>query len=98
VVVSFVFDLSEATSSSAWSTWLRGTGNVGCLLRVQRVLRLGPKLHIECTVLAIRSSFSPLKQRTYELHLLESGLPLRNEEGSEQDLSRFDEDDQRMEQ
>ena len=80
VVVSFVFDLSEATSSSAWSTWLRGTGNVGCLLRVQRLSRLGPKLHIECTVLAIRSSYGELKQRMYELHLLESGLPLRDED------------------
>lgn len=95
VVVSFVFDLREATSSSAWSTWLRGTGNVGCLLRVQRLSRLGPKLHIECTVLAIRSSYSELKQRTYELHLLESSLPLWSEEDGEQDFSKLDEDDQR---
>lgn len=94
VVVSFVFDLSEATSSSAWSTWLRGTGNVGCLLRVQRLSRLGPKLHIECTVLAIRSSYGELKQRMYELHLLESGLPLRDEEDGEQDFLKLDEDDQ----
>lgn len=94
VVVSFVFDLSEATSSSAWSTWLRGTGNVGCLLRVQRLLRLGTKLHIECTVLAIRSSYCALKHRMYEQHLLESGLPLMNEEGDEQELSILDEDDQ----
>lgn len=86
VVVSFVFDLSEATSSSAWSTWLRGTGNVGCLLRVQRLSRLGIKLHIECTVLAIRSSYPDLKQRMYELHLLESGLPLSNEEDNEREL------------
>lgn len=96
VVVSFVFDLSETTSSSAWSTWLRGTGNVGCLLRVQRLSRLGPKLHIECTVLAIRSAYRELKQRMYELHLLESGLPQRNEEGGEDDFSKFDEYDQRV--
>lgn len=96
VVVSFVFDLSEATSPSAWSTWLRGTGNVGCLLRIQRLSRLGPKLHIECTVLAIRSAYRELKQRMYELHLLESGLPQRNEEGGEDDFSKFDEDDQRV--
>lgn len=97
VVVSFVFDLSEATSSSAWSTWLRGTGNVGCLLRVQRLSRLGPKLHIECSVLAIRSAYRELKQRMYELHLLESGLPQRNEESGEDDFSEFDEDNQRVE-
>lgn len=98
VVISFVFDLSEATSSSAWSTWLRGTGNVGCLLRVQRLSRLDTKLHIECTVLAIRSSYFELKHRRYELHLLESGLPLRNEEDGEQELSTLDEDDQYVEQ
>lgn len=98
VVVSFVFDLSEATSSSAWSTWLRGTGNVGCLLRVQRLSRLGHKLHIECTVLAIRSSYGELKQRMYELHLLESGLPLSNGEGDEQRFSELDGDDQFEEQ
>lgn len=97
VVVSFVFDLSEATSSSAWSTWLRGTGNVGCLLRVQRLSRLGPKLHIECTVLAMRSAYGELKQRMYELHLLESGLPQRNGEGGENHFTEFDEDDQRVE-
>lgn len=96
VVVSFVFDLSEATSSSAWSTWLRGTGNVGCLLRVQRLSRLGSKLHVECTVLAIRSAYRELKQRMYELHLLESGLPQRNEEGGVDDFSEFDEGDQRV--
>lgn len=98
VVVSFVFDLSEATSSSAWSTWLRGTGNVGCLLRVQRLSRLGTKLHIECTVLGIRSSYGELKQRMYELHLLESGLPLRNEEGDEQIYFGLEAHDQSAEQ
>lgn len=94
VVVSFVFELGEATSSSAWSTWLRGTGNVGCLLRVQRLSRLGPKLHIECTVLAIRSAYGELKQRMYDQHLLESGLPHKDNEGCEDDLSDFDEDGQ----
>jgi hypothetical protein len=98
VVVSFVYDLREATSSSAWSTWLRGTGNVGCLLRVQRLSRLGPKLHVECTVLAIRSAYRELKQRTYELRLLESGLPERNEEGSEDELAELDKGAQRAEQ
>ncbi len=97
VVVSFGFDLREATSSSAWSTWLRGTGNVGCLLRVQRLSRLGIKLHIECTVLAIRSAYSELKQRMYELHLFESGLPFTNEEGEEEALAVWDLDEQSVE-
>lgn len=83
VVVSFVFDLGEATSVSAWSTWLRGRGSVGCLLRIQRLSRRGSKLHIECTVLAIRSAYHALKQRVYELSLLGSGLPASSEDDSE---------------
>ena len=70
---------------------------MGCLLRVQRLSRLGPKLHVECTVLAIRSAYRELKQRVYELHLLESGLPQGNGEGGEDDFSEFDKDDQRVE-
>jgi hypothetical protein len=92
VVVSFVFDLSEATSSSAWSTWLRGTGNVGCLLRVQRLSRLESKLHVECTVLAIRSAYRELKLRNYEQHLFESGLPQRHEDGDEDYVSETESD------
>lgn len=94
VVISFVFDLREATSSSAWSTWLRGTGNVGSLLRVQRLSRLDNKLHVECTVLAIRSAYGELKQRMYDLHLLESGLPHMDEDDGENNYSEFKEDDQ----
>ena len=75
VVVSFVFDLSEATSASAWSLWLRGHANIGSLLRVQRVQRLDGKLHVECTVLAIRSASTGLKERMYELNLNQSGIP-----------------------
>jgi hypothetical protein len=91
VVVSFVFDLSEATSSSAWSIWLRGVGNVGCLLRVQRLSRLGPRLHVECTVLAVRSAYGELKQRTYERRLLESGLLNPSEVAGEGESTNFDE-------
>lgn len=93
VVVSFVFDLREATSSSAWSTWLRGTGNVGCLLRVQRLSRADSKLQVEGTVLAIRSAYRELKQRHYEMHLLESGLPRRPEEDVEDNYSALGDPD-----
>ena len=89
VVVRFVFDLSEATSMSAWSVWLRGHGNVGSLLRIQRLRRVGDKLHIECTVLAIRSAAQDLKHRMYELHLLESGLPQMREATDEEDLAEY---------
>ena len=90
VVVSFVFDLSEATSVSAWSIWLRGHGNVGSLLRIQRVSRVDDKLYIECTVLAIRSSVQDLKHRAYEQHLLESGLPHMYKEVGDDDFVEFD--------
>lgn len=90
VVVSFVFDLSEATSMSAWSIWLRGHGNVGSLLRIQRLKRISDKLHIECTVLAIRSAAQDLKQRMYELHLRESGLPQMREADHDGDVVEYD--------
>jgi hypothetical protein len=92
VVVSFVFDLCEATSVSAWSIWLRGHGNVGSLLRIQRLSRVGDKLHIECTVLAIRNAAQDLKHRMYELHLLESGLPQMHEADSEDDFAEYDDE------
>lgn len=90
VVVSFVFDLREATSTSAWSVWLRGTKNVGCLLRVQRLSRIDSKLHVEATVLAIRSANHELKQRYYEATLLESGLLQSRKDGNEDDSLLFD--------
>ena len=83
VVVSFVFDLSEATSASAWSLWLRGRENIGSLLRVQRVQRLDGKLCVECTVLAIRSASTGLKERMYELKLYQSGIPQLREAAEE---------------
>jgi hypothetical protein len=92
VVVSFVFDLSEATSVSAWSIWLRGHGIVGSLLRIQRLSRVGDKLHIECTVLAIRNAAQDLKHRMYELHLLESGLPQMHEADGEDDFAEYDDE------
>jgi hypothetical protein len=87
-----VFDLCEATSVSAWSIWLRGHGNVGSLLRIQRLSRVGDKLHIECTVLAIRNAAQDLKHRMYELHLLESGLPQMHEADSEDDFAEYDDE------
>ena len=38
VAVRFVFDLSEATSMSAWSVWLRGHISVGSLVVASRVI------------------------------------------------------------
>lgn len=75
VEITFVFDRNEGTSSSARNLWLREAQNLGCLLRVNKLQRdsLGT-LHIEATVLAIRSAHGELKSRTYEIGLYKSGL------------------------
>lgn len=95
VSVSFVLDLAEATSTSAWAVWLRGQGIVGSLVRVQRVQRLDGKLLLEGTVLAIRSSADGLKERTYELGLYKAGIPQRREAEADaitEDFLPFEED------
>lgn len=89
VSVNFVLDLAEATSMSAWAVWLRGQGNVGSLVRVQRVERRDGKLLLEGTVLAIRSSVDGLKERTYELGLYEAGIPQRREAEAEATNENF---------
>ncbi|MDC7813852.1 MULTISPECIES: hypothetical protein [Pseudomonas] len=75
VEITFVFDRNEGTSGSARTKWLLGIRHLGCLLRVNK-LRKGLKgaLHIEATVLAIRSAHEELKSRTYEIGLYQSGL------------------------
>lgn len=100
VVVSFVFDLIEATSASAWSLWLRGHRNVGSLLRVQRIQRIDGQLHLEGTVLAIRSAATGLKERMYEHKVHEADIPQRREaeeeaaEAAVESLSDLDGDDE----
>lgn len=89
VEISFVFNRNEGTSGSARNEWLRGVHSLGCLLRVNKVERRQKKLkrpvnklkrdfkevlHIEATVLAIRSAHDELKSRTYEIGLYRSGL------------------------
>jgi hypothetical protein len=90
VFVSFVFDLVEATSVSAWSLWLRGQKHVGSLVRVQSLRRQDGKLHLEGTVLAIRSAAAGLKERIYEFHLYQSGIPQHRE--NEDEGVEFDDD------
>lgn len=75
VEITFVFDRNEGTSGSARNLWLRGTNTLGCLLRVNRLQRHSRgTLHIEATVLAIRSAHHELKSRAYEIGLYQSGL------------------------
>lgn len=74
VEVTFVFDRREATSTSAWTSWLRGTHAVGSLIQVKNVERTGDHLHISGTVIAMRTALQELKTRTYESGLYRSGL------------------------
>lgn len=92
VEISFVFDRAEATSSSAWSHWLRGRHGVGSLIQVKQLERAGNKLQIVGTVLAMRTALEALKERMYELRLYEAGLGLRDD-GDEDDFSEFEESD-----
>lgn len=92
VEISFVFDRAEATSSSAWSNWLRSRHGVGSLIQVKQLDRAGNKLQIVGTVLAIRTALEALKERMYELRLYEAGLGLRDD-GDEVDFSEFEDSD-----
>lgn len=74
VEVAFVFDRREATSTSAWTNWLRGSHGVGSLLQVKRLERNGDRLRISGTVIAIRTALEGLKERAYEVGLYKSGL------------------------
>lgn len=75
VEITFVFDRNEGTSGSARTEWLLGVRSLGCLLRANKLERdLKGILHIEATVLAIRSAHEELKSRMYEIGLYQSGL------------------------
>ncbi|KSC58736.1 HNH endonuclease [Pseudomonas aeruginosa] len=75
IEISFIFNRNEGTSGSARNLWLRGTQNLGCLLRVNRLHKdLKGRLQIKATVLAIRSAHEELKSRLYEMGLYLSGL------------------------
>lgn len=92
VAVNFVFDLAEATSASAWSLWLRGRQSVGSIIQVKQLQRVDGKLHLNGTVLAIRSAASGLKERMYEQRLYEAGIPQRREAAAEDEFSGFDDE------
>lgn len=91
VEITFVFDRNEGTSCSARTEWLLGVRSLGCLLRANKLERdLNGTLHIEATVLAIRSAHEELKTRMYEIGLFQRGL-IGHEVGDEE-LEDFDPD------
>ncbi|WP_421440129.1 HNH endonuclease [Agrobacterium tumefaciens] len=61
----FTFDRWEATSCSAWATWLSGRQSVASLVQVKDVLREGGDAIVAATVIAISNGHHSLQQRNY---------------------------------
>lgn len=80
VETTFTFDRGEATSCSAWSEWLSGRKNVGCVLRVHNITSSEAKTRIQATVIAICLPIPHLATRRYDERLWASGLPFKHEE------------------
>ena len=74
VRVSCIIDVGEATSSSAWSLWLRGQQNVASIIKVRSVMREGGVVQIRGTALAIRDQDEELKRRNYQRRLFDSDV------------------------
>lgn len=93
VEVRFDFDRREATSTSAWTGWLRGRQDVGSLVQVKRLTRLGDKLRITATVIAMRNSLEELKERVYEVGLYKAGIIGNHWDGPDEDSDDEDDED-----
>lgn len=61
----FSFDLWEATSVSAYATWLTGTKSVGSILLIRNRCRENGTIILDCTCLAIGYGFDDLKNKEY---------------------------------
>lgn len=82
VKVSFTFDGWEATSNSAWSSWLSGRHDAGSLVRVVDVNKVDGILQITGTVLGICCALEGLKVREYAASLYRSGVHLSDDDFS----------------
>lgn len=67
-------DRGEATSTSAWSEWLRGRHSVGLLLRVHSLVDSGGVSLIEGTAIGVCTPIDNLAKRRYDERLWSSGL------------------------
>jgi hypothetical protein len=61
----FTFDRWEATSCSAWATWLSGRQSVASLVQVKDVSREDGDAIVAVTVIAISNGHKSLQQRNY---------------------------------
>jgi len=65
VRVSFTLDRWDAVSTSAWASWLVGTGQAASVVGVVRTERIGRHLHLICTGLAVGGELHGLSTRSY---------------------------------
>lgn len=65
VELEYTFDRWEATSMSAWSTWLAGRQSVASLVQVKDIRRDDGDAVIAATVIAISNGHHKLQQRNY---------------------------------
>ncbi|MGX9856182.1 HNH endonuclease signature motif containing protein [Limimaricola variabilis] len=65
ITLRYSFDAWEASSSSAWACWLRGTQNVGSLVQIKNIVKDGRAVKIDATCLAICWGANGLKTRDY---------------------------------
>jgi hypothetical protein len=65
IEVRFTFNRWEATSNSAWATWLSGRQAVGSLVQVKRISRVGKRLVLDGTAIGISAWLDGLKSREY---------------------------------
>jgi len=79
IEVRYAFDRREATSNSAWSSWLRGRQDVGSLVQLKKVMSEAKKIILHGTVFGICAALQGLKKRHYDQSLWQSGLPHRDQ-------------------
>jgi hypothetical protein len=65
IKISSIINLADATSTSAWCTWLRGQKNVAAIIKVREISRENGEVTIQGTALAIRDQDDDLKKRNY---------------------------------
>lgn len=86
VKVSFTFDRWEATSCSAWGSWLLGRQDAASIIRVVKVHSADGVLSIEGTVFGIAQALEGLKEREYSPPPYQRGYDVYDEDDEDEDL------------
>lgn len=74
VEVSFTFDRWEATSGSAWGSWLSRRQEAASILRIVNVQKVDDTLLVEGTAIGIAFALEGLKEREYASFPYRSGV------------------------